>query len=88
MVTSREARQRTVLLFVLGIGLPSILLGYLHSRGIRNNQPLLERERSEDLRRIASITVAGHDSGLVSLGRALDSALAQAESTSVEPVPS
>jgi len=88
MVTFRDARQRTVLLFVLGIGLPSILLGYLAFRGIRNDQPLLEREQSEDLRRIASITVAGHDSGLVTLGRALDSALAPAESTKVANVPS
>ena len=88
MATFGDARRRTVLLFVLGIGLPSILLGYLAFRGIRNDQALLERERSEDLRRIASVTVAAHDSGLVALGRALDSALAQAESGGVARVPS
>ena len=88
MATFGDARRRTVLLFVLGIGLPSILLGYLAFRGIRNDQALLERERSEDLRRIASVAVAAHDSGLVALGRALDSALAQAESAGVAPVPS
>ena len=88
MATFGDARRRTVLLFVLGIGLPSILLGYLAFRGIRNDQALLERERSEDLRRIASVVVAAHDSGLVALGRALDSALAQAESAGLASVPS
>ena len=88
MATFGDARRRTVLLFVLGIGLPSILLGYLAFRGIRNDQALLERERSEDLRRIASVVVAAHDSGLLALGRALDSALAQAESAGLAPVPS
>ncbi len=85
MATFGDARRRTVLLFLLGIGLPSILLGYLAFRGIRNDQALLEREQSEDLRRIASVVVAAHDSALVALGRALDSALEQAESAGITP---
>ncbi len=80
MATFRDVRRRTLLLFVLGIALPSVLLGYLALRGIRNDQALLERARREDLRRIASITVAAHDSDLVAAGRALDSTLAHAES--------
>ncbi len=80
MATFGDVRRRTILLFVLGIGLPSSLLGYLAFRGIRNDQALLEREGREDLRRIASVTVATHDSGLVAVGRALDSALTKAAS--------
>jgi len=88
MATFGDVRRRTILLFVLGIGLPSSLLGYLAFRGIRNDQALLERERREDLRQIASVAVGSHDSGLVVVGRALDSALATAESVGVAPGPS
>ncbi len=88
MATFGDVRRRTILLFVLGIALPSTLLGYLAFRGIRNDQALLERERREDLRRIASVAVATHDSDLVAVGRALDSALAKTESVGVAPVPS
>jgi len=88
MATFGDVRRRTILLFVLGIGLPSSLLGYLAFRGIRNDQALLERERREDLRHIASVAVAAHDSSLVAVGRALDSALAKAESAGVAPGPS
>ena len=85
MATFGDVRRRTILLFVLGIALPSTLLGYLAFRGIRNDQALLERERREDLRRIASVAVATHDSDLVAVGRALDSALAKIESAGVAP---
>ena len=47
MATFGDVRRRTILLFVLGIALPSTLLGYLAFRGIRNDQALLERERRE-----------------------------------------
>ncbi len=88
MATFGDVRRRTILLFALGIALPSSLLGYLAFRGIRNDQALLERERREDLRRIASVAVAAHDSGLVAVGRALDSTLAKADSAGAVPVPS
>ena len=88
MATFGDVRRRTILLFVLGIGLPSVLLGYLAFRGIRNDQALLERERREDLRRIASVTVAAHDSGLVAVGVALDSTLSRTESAGLPLAPS
>lgn len=88
MATFGDVRRRTILLFALGIALPSSLLGYLAFRGIRNDQALLERERREDLRRIASVTVDAHDSGLVAVGRALDSALAKAQSAGAAALPS
>lgn len=45
METSIHRRRRILLHFVLGIGLPSLLLGYLALRGIQNDIALLEKER-------------------------------------------
>lgn len=38
-------RSKVVRYFLLGIGLPSVLLGYLAFRGIRNDRALMEKER-------------------------------------------
>ena len=40
---------------MLGIGFPSLLLGYLAFRGIQNDQALLEKERLNEHRRIAEL---------------------------------
>jgi signal transduction histidine kinase len=45
METSIHRRRRILLHFFLGIGLPSLLLGYLAFRGIQNDIALLEKER-------------------------------------------
>ncbi len=44
-----------LLLFSLGIVLPSLLLGYLAFRGIKNDQALWEKNRLTELRRAAEI---------------------------------
>jgi signal transduction histidine kinase len=72
MATFGDVRRRVILLFVLGIGLPSSLLGYLALRGIRNDQALLERERREELEHLADVVVAGQDSSIVAAVRALE----------------
>ena len=46
-------RQKIILLFLFGIGCPSLILGYLAFRGIRNDQALLEKERLMEHRQIA-----------------------------------
>jgi signal transduction histidine kinase len=46
-------RRRIVLLFALGIVLPSVLLGFLAFRGIQNDRALIEKERLDANRRIA-----------------------------------
>ena len=81
MGTFGDIRRRIILLFVLGIGLPSSLLGYLALRGIRNDQALLERERREEFMELADAVVAVHDSALFAVGRELDLALIQADSS-------
>ncbi len=46
-----KRRPRIILLFGAGIVLPSLLLGYLAFRGIRNDRALVEKERLEETRR-------------------------------------
>ena len=48
-------QKRVLLLFVLGIALPSLLLGYLAFRGIKNDQALLEKNRADEQRRTAEL---------------------------------
>jgi len=47
-------RERITLLFLLGVGLPSLGLTYLAFRGIRNDLALQEQQRLEELRTAAS----------------------------------
>jgi len=62
METAKQKRRKIILLFVLGIALPCILLGYFAYRGIQNDQALLERKTLNQHRRIArQITQAIHD---------------------------
>lgn len=46
-------RKKIFFLFFLGIGLPSLLLGYFAFRGIQNDQALLEKRRLDDHRKAA-----------------------------------
>jgi signal transduction histidine kinase len=48
---SIHKRKRIPLLFLIGIGIPCLLLGYLAFRGIQNDQALLEKERVSDHRK-------------------------------------
>jgi len=53
METSIHKRRRILLHFFLGIGLPSLLLGYLAFRGIQNDIALLEKEQLNEHNTIA-----------------------------------
>jgi signal transduction histidine kinase len=55
MGISIHKRKRIPLLFVIGIGIPCLLLGYLAFRGIQNDQALLEKERLNDHRKILDL---------------------------------
>lgn len=62
MTSFGDARTRILLYFLFGIALPSGLLGYLAFRGIQNDRALVERERQNELQRIAAqvkLTVEG-----------------------------
>jgi signal transduction histidine kinase len=71
MRTSRDARRRILLFFLLGIALPSGLLGYLALRGIRNDEALLERERRERHTRLARTAVSTAERRLAGLAGSL-----------------
>jgi signal transduction histidine kinase len=47
--------KRIPLLFLIGIGIPCLLLGYLAFRGIQNDKALLEKERLNDHRKILEL---------------------------------
>jgi signal transduction histidine kinase/tetratricopeptide (TPR) repeat protein len=53
MALNLSKRTRIVLLFLLGIALPSLILGYLAFRGVQNDRALLERNRANEHRKIA-----------------------------------
>ncbi len=55
METSINKRRRILLHFLLGVGLPSLLLGYLAFRGIQNDQALLEKQTRNEHRAIGEL---------------------------------
>jgi len=52
MGLSAQKPRKIPLLFILGIGIPCLLLGYLAFRGIQNDRALLEKERLSEHREI------------------------------------
>jgi len=64
-------RRRIVLLFGLGIVLPSLLLGYLAFRGIQNDRALVEKERLEETRRAADRVLKAFDDEITAIETAL-----------------
>jgi signal transduction histidine kinase len=60
-------RHRIVLLFGLGIVLPSLLLGYLAFRGVQNDRALLEKERLEAIRRSVDRVLRAVDEGIAAV---------------------
>ena len=69
MGLSIHKRKRILLLFFLGIGLPSLLLGYLAFRGIQNDRALLEKKRLDEHRRIAEMVTRSIDESIFEVER-------------------
>jgi len=64
METSILRRRRILLHFFLGIGIPSLLLGYLAFRGIQNDAALLEKERINENNAIAQQVIESIDENI------------------------
>jgi signal transduction histidine kinase len=64
-------RRRIVLLFGLGIVLPSVLLGYLAFRGIQNDRALLEKERLAETGQVADRVIGAVDDTITAVEEAL-----------------
>jgi hypothetical protein len=65
--TSLRRRRRILLHFLLGIGVPSVLLAYLAFRGVQNDIALLERERLNAHQAIARQIAASCDEQLAAM---------------------
>jgi len=59
-----KKRKKIFLLFFLGIGLPSLLLGYFAFRGIQNDQALLEKRRLDDHRKVTEQIISSFDQSI------------------------
>lgn len=63
-------RKRILLLFLFGIVLPCLLLGYLAFRGVQNDRALLEKNRIEEHRRIAGQVIQKVDENILAAEQA------------------
>jgi hypothetical protein len=70
-----QKRTRIILLFFLGIGLPSLLLGYLAFRGVQNDQALIEKARLDEHRRTAKQVVEFVDEKITAVERTVANAI-------------
>jgi signal transduction histidine kinase len=70
MELSNKKHKRILILFLFGIGLPSLLLGYLAFRGIQNDQALLEKERREEHQNIADLITESIDENIFEIEEA------------------
>ncbi|MCK4431824.1 MAG: hypothetical protein KAW19_11060 [Candidatus Aminicenantes bacterium] len=70
MELSVKRRKKIFLLFFLGIGLPSLILGYLAFRGIQNDRALLEKRRLDEHHRIAELITRSIDENIFEVEQA------------------
>jgi len=77
MKSAMPKRTKIVLLFLLGIVLPSLLLGYLAFRGVQNDSALLEKNRLEEHRRIAENISRKVDESLLEVEHAFQKFLSE-----------
>lgn len=69
-------RRRIVLLFGLGIVLPSLVLGFLALRGVQNDQALIEKEKLEETRQAAERIIHAVDEKITALETVYSKAIA------------
>lgn len=67
MGISIHKRKRIPLLFLIGIGIPCLLLGYLAFRGIQNDQALLEKEKLNDHRKILELITRSAEGNILKI---------------------
>jgi tetratricopeptide (TPR) repeat protein len=77
METSIHKRRRILFHFLLGVGLPSLLLGYLAFRGIRNDIALLEEERLREHNAFSEKIIKSTNDEISAVEQALDNLLAR-----------
>ncbi|MFQ5752045.1 MAG: hypothetical protein ACE5HI_08615, partial [bacterium] len=70
-----QKRNRIFLYFLLGIGLPCVLLSYFAFRGIQNDRALMEKQTQNQHRRIAQLIVDTTHDGLLEIEQACHKSL-------------
>ncbi len=85
MEPSGKKRKKILLIFLLGIGLPSLLLGYFAFRGIQNDQALLEKRQLDDHRRAAEQVALSIDQSIFEVEQDYVKTLSEQEN-SEEPI--
>jgi signal transduction histidine kinase len=81
MELSVKKRKKIFLLFFLGIGLPSLLLGYFAFRGIQNDQALLEKGKLDDHLRAAEKVTSSINQSISEVEQAFLKALSSPDSS-------
>lgn len=64
MERSIKKRRRILLLFLIGIGLPSLILGYLALRGIQSERVLSEKRTLDEHRRVGELITSSLDKNI------------------------
>ncbi len=81
MAISIHKPKRIPLLFLIGIGIPCILLGYLAFRGIQNDQALLEKEKVNEHRKISELVTQSVEENISEVEQAFLYILAKHQET-------
>jgi len=81
MELSGKKRKKILFLFLFGIGLPSLLLGYFAFRGIQNDQALLEKRKLDDHRRTAEQIILSVDQSISEVENAFVKTLSDQENS-------
>ena len=76
-----KKRKKIFLLFFLGIGVPSLLLGYFAFRGIQNDQALLEKGKLDDHLRAAEQVTSSINQSISEVEQAFLKALSSQDSS-------
>ena len=75
MKRSIQKRKRIFLLFFLGIGIPSVLLGYLAFRGIQNDQALIEKTKRNEYQKLVGVITKSVDEKFHEVEQAFDAVI-------------
>jgi len=86
MESLQQKRRKILLLFLLGVGTPSLALGYLAVRGVRNEVASLEQRRLGEHRAVSRIVSDTIVREIAAAERAVARAVAGSDSASTDPL--
>jgi signal transduction histidine kinase len=81
MELSGKKRKKILFLFLFGIGMPSLLLGYFAFRGIQNDQALFEKRQLDDHQRAAELITSFIDKSISEMEKTFMQTLSDQENS-------